>query len=103
MNLRHPIEFLQNIKTNPTDEDRWETCYRSFADISYLHPYNLSLVENSNFGHILTTSLLIATVRWTDNLQLNMRIKFDGKIFEIKKIIEDFDSRKFIKLIILEI
>jgi hypothetical protein len=103
MNLRHPIEFLKNIKINPTDEDRWEICCRSFADISYLHPYNLSLVENTNFGHILTMSLLIATVRWTDNLQLDMRIKFDGKIFEIKKIIEDFDSRKFIKLIILEI
>ena len=103
MNLRHPIEFLANKKKSPVDEDIWEICYSTFADISHLNPNHLGLVENFNFGHLITTSLFIATIRWSNEITMNMRVKFDSKIFEIKKIIDDFDNKKFKKFIILEI
>lgn len=103
MNLKHPVEFLQNIKQSPIDQDNWFVCHKTFAHIANLHPNSLKLVDNFDFGHILTASFLIVTMRQTDIVKLNMRMKYAEKIFEIKKIIEDFDSKKFIKLIILEI
>jgi hypothetical protein len=103
MNLKHHVAFLTNIKENPTDHDNWVISYETFAHLANLHPNNLTLVNNFDFGHILTASYVIATLRYSDKIKNNMRLRFQEKIFEIKKIIEDFDGKKFIKLIILEI
>ena len=101
MNLRHKVHFY--INTNIIDRDPWELYYSAFADIVALHPQSIGTVENFNFGHIITNSFFIITIRKFKEIKASMRIKFEGTFFEIKKINESFDNRKFLKLIVLEI
>ena len=103
MNLKHPIEFLQNIKGSPLDQDNWQVAYQIFADISNLHPDQIGMVENFDFGHIITANFISITIRYDNLINAKMRIRFKDKEFEIKKIVEDFDNQKFLKIIALEI
>ena len=103
MNLKHPIEFLQNIKESPLHKDNWQVAYQVFACISNLHPDQIGMVENFDFGHIITANFVSITIRHNNLINAKMRIRFKSREFEIKKMVEDFDNQKFLKIIALEI
>lgn len=102
-NLRHRIQFLSNVKHGALDADNWQERLVTFASISHISEMQFNAIESFNFGHVMTESLVVFTIRFIDLVNNKMRIVFRDKTFEIKRIINPGEMCKFLNIIALEI
>lgn len=101
-NLKHLIKFLINNSTNSLEE-RWSISLSTYADIKSMCIGGFETLEDLDFGHVMTKAYYIITIRYLKQLNIRLRINFNDRIFEIKRIINIDEASKFLQIIALEI
>jgi SPP1 family predicted phage head-tail adaptor len=100
--LVHKITFWGNVK-DPTHDQTWREITSSFAEIKPLCDNRFLSLEGMAFGNIITEKYFVFTLRFIKNIDPKMRIKFDNRIFEIKRIIDQDERGRVLTIITLEI
>lgn len=101
--LKHPINFLVNDNKDEYAEENWQIWQSCFAAIIPLYDHKISSLENFDFGHVVTEGYFIFKIRSLKDVSLAMRIKFENRCFQIKRIIDLHESKQVMKIIALEI
>lgn len=102
--LRYHITILEKSYDSILDDDNgWYSKYTTYASIKNINDYKLQYIDYKIFSDLLEANYYIFEVRFLRILNTKMRIKFDNRIFTIKKIIRDYKHRNFMKMITLEI
>lgn len=99
----HKIIFLNNVADSAIEEDRWEEWQSSFAEVQPLCDNRFISLEGMSFGNVITEGYFIFKIRFLAGLLPEMRISFKGRIFEIKRIINENERDKMLDIIALEI
>ena len=99
LKLLHKIIFLQNLNSNDLEEPRWSEVLETYAEIKALHSLSVSELEGINFGQVLNQEYFIFYVRFNSNISENMRIMFQGRLYEIKRIVEEYSRSRIIQII----
>lgn len=94
--LKYKINFLVN-----EEENEWREVFCSFAQIEMLDPRKLHFIDNSE--QIITKSIFLFTIRTYNQIKNNMRILVEERLFEIKKIDQDFNNLNIMKILTFEI
>lgn len=103
MRFKHKIDILVNIAKSEITGPKWEKTKEIYADISQLCDNRFISLENLSFGDVLSEEYYIFHIRYLEEIDSCMRIKFGEKIFEIKRIINKNFSNKILSIIALEI
>lgn len=101
--LRHQIKFLENMKLIDIEPDNWAEKITTYASLNHISETNFDTIENFSFGHVMTESLFIFKMRFISGINNRMRILFNIRQFEIKKIINPMELDKLLTIIALEI
>jgi len=101
--LVHKIIFLENKANNAIEEERWEEVTQSFAEIKPVCDNGFISLEGVAFGNVITEEYFIFKTRFVKNIKREMRISFHGRIFEIKRIIDEDERGRLLNIIGLEI
>ncbi|MGV2432261.1 MAG UNVERIFIED_CONTAM: phage head closure protein [Rickettsiaceae bacterium] len=101
-NLDHEITFLENITASQIDEENWVEKYRCYANIRPMYDNNFGSIESFSFGHIVTEAYFMFKIRYSLEVTDKMRIKFNDRIFEIKRIINIGEGNRVLQIITLE-
>ena len=83
--LKHKISFLKNSSTKSLSPI-WITNYVTNAFVTPMDEKSYQYIENFNFGQLLTISLYIFKIRFTNKISIKDRIQFGIRLFNIKKI-----------------
>lgn len=102
MRLKHKITLLQNITGNELQED-WQIIKEIYANIKPLCDTRLVTLENVEFGSIVSAEYYVFYVRYSQDINLNIRLSFGQNTFEIKRIINHNFANKFLSIIALQI
>lgn len=102
MHLKHKITLLKNTTTNELEE-KWETAKEIYANVKPLCDTRLVTLENVEFGSIVSAEYYVFYVRYLEDVNLNMRLSFCQKTFDIKRIINHNFANKFLSIIALQI
>lgn len=97
--LKHPIsitEYEASFKT-------WLVRFKTFASIKQLNPKTLKFFEKISFGNMAEASYMLFTIRFTSEVNKNMRISFKKRDFLIKKIINVEEQDRLLEIIAVEI
>jgi SPP1 family predicted phage head-tail adaptor len=81
----------------------WITKYHSWAHVESLFNRKLVGSEMALAKRVVSSNFYQFTIRYRDNLNQDMRIVFDDKVFTIVKIISDFYRKRFVKIIAEEV
>lgn len=100
--LNHKVTFIENISKSELEDQNWEEKYITFADVRPMYDNKFGSIENFSFGHIVTEAFFIFKIRFTEAVHAKMRIMLGGRMFEIKRIINDKEASKVLKIIALE-
>ncbi len=101
--LNHQIKFLENRVNSEIEEENWLEIITTFAEITALSDTIFKAIENFNFGHVMTESYYIFRIRYDQKVNNNMRILYNDKNFEIKRIINIDEKNVAMQIIALEI
>lgn len=101
--LKHTITFLENISASEFEDQDWEEKYIAFADVRPMYDNKFGSIETFSFGHIVTEAFFMFKIRFTEEVHTKMRIAFNRRMFEIKRIINDKEEGKVLKIIALEL
>lgn len=101
--LNKEIILLENKSISELEDDNWQEFMRSFAEIKPLYDSKFGSLENFSFGHIVTENYFMFKIRYLPNLNTKMRISFEGRNFEIKRIINLHEKSEIIQIIALEL
>lgn len=101
--LKHPISFLLKQNQDAYETENWILTQRSFAEITPLFDNKVGSLENFDFGHIVTEGYFIFKIRALKGLNVDMRIQFEDRLFQIKRIIDLCEAKQIMKIITLEI
>lgn len=102
--LRHHILILEKSYDSILDDNNnWHSKYATYASITNIYDCNLRYIDHKNFFDLLEANYYIFEIRFVQALNNKMRIKFDNRIFSIKKIIRDYKYKNFMKMIALEV
>jgi head-tail adaptor len=96
--LRHLIRF-----GNILPDGSWEEVCHSFAEISPIAETSIREFDQINFGHLLSEEYFIITTRYLRNLNNLMRIRFNQRVFAIKRIINPYELNHVLKIIVHEV
>jgi head-tail adaptor len=102
-NFRHKIVILENISISDIEMSLWQEKYILYAEIKAISDEKLQLSENIEFGHVISSEYFIFKTRFCDNIITKMRILFNKRLFEIKRITNIYERNKFLKIIGAEI
>ncbi|MDX2050660.1 MAG: hypothetical protein SFT93_05795 [Rickettsiaceae bacterium] len=97
--LRHYIEFIQI----QDDEVEGVIVHGAFAEITSLSELGLKEFDDINFGHLLNEEYFVFTTRFINNLSSKIHIRFNNRIFMIRKIISPYQLNHIMKIIAQEI
>ena len=95
--------MLENYNRSQLQSPKWREVFKAYAYISTYSPSLLSQLEGLNFGHVISEEYIIFTIRFHSGLKQDMRIAFQEKFFEIKRIINQDMQNQVQKIITLEI
>lgn len=101
--LSQEILFLENKSISELDDDNWVEVIRTFADIKPLYDSKFGSLENFSFGHIVTENYFMFKIRYLPDLNTKMRISFNSRNFEIKRIINLHEKNEILQIIALEL
>ena len=101
--LTHRIIFIENINDNELTDAVWREKLTSFAQVKPLYDNKFGSIEKFTFGHLVTEAYFMIKIRFTELINSKMRIKFNGRIFEIKRIINVSEKSKIMQIIALEL
>lgn len=101
--LKHQIIFLESMSSDQLSEPNWAEKYATYAYITPLYDNKFGSIENFSFGHLVTEAYFMFKIRFTDKINIKMRIKFGDRIFDIKRIINDKENSIILKIIAFEI
>jgi len=100
--LKHAVSFIENISQSELEDQDWQEKYVTFADVRPMYDNKFGSIENFSFGHIVTEAFFMFKIRFTEAVHPKMRIIFKRRMFEIKRIINDGEASKTLKIIALE-
>ncbi len=101
--LKHSITFLENVARSELEDQNWEARYTTFSDVRPMYDNKFGSIENFSFGHIVTEAFCMFKIRFSLEVNSRMRIAFGRRMFEIKRIINDKEESKVLKIIALEL
>jgi len=101
--LKHSVTFIENVSNSELEDQNWEEKYVTFADVRPMYDNKFGSIENFSFGHIVTEAFYMFNIRFTEEVHAKMRIIFKRRMFEIKRIINDAETSKVLKIIALEL
>ncbi|MFK7974216.1 MAG: head-tail adaptor protein [Rickettsiaceae bacterium] len=101
--LTNKISILRNIEPSEIIEAKWEIFTDTFAAVKPACDNRFTSIENINFGNIISEEYFIFCTRLIKGLNKSMRIKFQDRMFEIRRIINDDTHKNMLKIIALEI
>jgi len=101
--LSHEIIFLENITNSDLEDENWVEKSRAFAEIRPLYDNKFGSIENFTFGHIVTENFFMFKIRYFPDVSTKMRIQYQERNFEIKRIINLSEQNQFLQIISLEI
>ena len=87
--LIHKITFLKNLSTDEISEAKWEEFQVSFAEVKPVCDNRFVSLEGLSFGNVITEEYFLFRTRFIKNINIEMRISFHGKLFEVKRIINE--------------
>lgn len=102
-NLRHQIELHENISQSEIEQGVWRKKLLVYAEIQAVSDNIIPMLENLNFNHIITEALFLFKLRFTESINVKMRIVFNKRTFEIKRIINFQEKNRWLQIIALEI
>ncbi len=102
-NFKHLIAFIQNNVSSEIEKENWQEVIRTFAEIKPLYDNQFEYIENMNFGHLTTESIFIFKMRFESTIASKMRILYNNRQFEIKRIINICEQNRYLQIIALEI
>ena len=100
--LKHSVSFIENISKSELEDQNWEERYVTFADVRPMYDNKFGSIETFSFGHVVTEAFYMFKIRFTEEVHTKMRIMFKRRMFEIKRIINDGEASKTLKIIALE-
>ena len=101
--LVHKITFLENKANSAIEEENWEEILKSFAEIKPVCDGRVVSLEGIDFGNIITEEYFVFRTRFIKGINRQMRIDFKGRIFEIKRIINEEERSRMLSIIGLEV
>lgn len=101
--LAHKVYFLKNIQHDESEEEKWVEVMYAFAEVNPICDSRPIAIEGLQFGHVISEDYYLFKVRYLDGLNINMRIKFKGRMFEIKRILNIKERSKILHIIALQI
>ena len=101
--LIHKIIFLKNLAKNEISEAKWEEFQVSFAEAKPVCDNKFISLEGLAFGNVITEEYFLFRTRFIKNINKEMRISFYGKLFEIKRIINEEEKGRMLSIIGLEV
>lgn len=101
--LVHKIHFLINTEISEIKAANWQKSIETFAQIEPVCDNRFISLESMQFGNVISEEYFLFTLRFINKINKDMRIDFHGKIFEIKRIVNEDQRGKILKIIALEI
>ncbi|MCC2646865.1 MAG: hypothetical protein K0R02_930 [Rickettsiaceae bacterium] len=101
--LKHKITFLERKESEAFAEEKWEEKFQTYAEIIPLDENSYNYIENLNFGQIISESLFIFHIRYISLPLSKLRIKYNDRLFEIKKVTNKEEKNFLLSIIALEI
>lgn len=77
----------------------WVDVAKVWAEVQALNYNKLSVGEHFQFGQLLSLSAYQITIRYRKNMATNMRIIYDGRVFNIRRIINIEEKNRLLRLI----
>ncbi len=99
----HKIILLNNVANSAIEEDAWEEWNVSFAEVQPVCDNRFISLEGVSFGNVITEGYFLFKMRFMEGVNQEMRISFRGRIFEIKRIINENELDKMLNIIALEV
>ena len=101
--LMHKITFVENITQSNIKKPNWRKCRTSFAEIKPVCDNRVLFLEGLKFGNIMSEKYFIFKIRLLRDINSTMRIYFQKRIFEIKRMIDQDERGRVLNIIALEI
>ncbi len=101
--LVHKIAFLKNYSDNSTEDKIWEEVQTSFAEVKPICDNRFIFSEGLAFGNVVSEKYFLFKIRFTKDIDADMRISFKARNFEIKRIINQNERDKILNIIAIEI
>lgn len=103
MKFKHKATVIANQAKSDIENENWQTVLEIYVKGEPLCDSRMISLENINFGNILSEEYYLFHTRYVDKIKVNMRIKFDGNIYEIKRLINQNFANRILKIITLKI
>lgn len=84
--LKHRLIFLESSQGDDFSIAKWSPKFVLYGEINPLRNTSFNSLEPFNFGNIITSLYFIITIRYHKEVHHKMRIQFQTRIFDIKKI-----------------
>ncbi|GAB4164487.1 MAG: hypothetical protein Tsb006_4090 [Rickettsiaceae bacterium] len=101
--LSHKIVFLVNTAQSEIETPDWQPVIETFAEVKPACNNRFISLEGMQFGNVITEEYFLFKIRYMPEIHKDMRINFQGKIFEIKRIVEEGMRGHLLNIIALEI
>jgi len=101
--LVHKIIFLENKAKGAIEEEVWREVITSFAEIKPVCDGRVISLEGIDFGNMITEEYFVFKMRFIKGVNRQMRIGFRGRVFEIKRIIDEEERGRVLNIIGLEV
>jgi SPP1 family predicted phage head-tail adaptor len=99
----HKISILINKSENELFKSKWEEFCVCFAEIKPVSDNKFISLEGVSFGNVITEEYFYFRTRFVKGITKEMRISFQGRDFEIKRIIDDNEKGRMLSIIALEV
>ena len=101
--LVHKITFLENITKSEIKEAIWKEVQTSFAEVKPVCDNRFISLEGLAFGNVITEEYFLFKTRFIKGIHREMRISYEERIFEIKRIINEGERTRMLNIVGLEI
>ncbi|WPY00222.1 Phage head-tail adaptor protein [Candidatus Trichorickettsia mobilis] len=102
-NLKHQVKFLENVALHEIEFEDWQEKLVAYADIQPACDNRLNILEQFSFDHVMTEALFLFRLRFIAGITIKLRINFNSRLFEIKRIINLNERNRWLQIIALEI
>ncbi|KAF8818804.1 phage head closure protein [Rickettsia endosymbiont of Cardiosporidium cionae] len=101
--LSQKITFLIDKNKDDFGQEKWQEYFYCFAHMDALCNNSYYALNNLKFGYILTKDLFLFRLRYNKNINRNLRISFESRIFSIKRVINIGSRSKLMSIIAIEL
>lgn len=101
--LSHRVGFFRNIASEESEKEIWKEEFSSFVSINPLSAQGTEMPESLDFGSLSGARIYIFKSRFLKNISSGLRIVFKGRNFEIKRVINEGEKDKILKMLCAEV